>query len=99
MRCLALVALVAAFFIAPAQAQGVCGPRDNIVKRLADGHQEARYAMGLAANGSLVEVFVAPSGSWTILVTRPGGPSCVAGAGMDWTLEVTPAPTSRGQGT
>lgn len=99
MRCLALVALVAAFFIVPALAQSVCGARDKIVKRLVDSYQESRHAMGLAANGNLVEIFVAESGSWTVLITRPDGPTCVAGVGEDWTLDVIPAPMPQRQGT
>ena len=42
-------------------------------------------AIGLLGNGWLVEVFASEDGrSWTILVSRPSGISCVMGSGQDW---------------
>lgn len=77
----------AAFFVLPVQAQQVCGSRDAIVKRLADVHGENRRAAGIAANGNLIEIFAAKSGTWTVMVTQPGGITCVVAVGDHWQLD------------
>jgi len=41
--------------------------------------------MGLASNGSIVEVIASESGeTWTIIVTPPEGKSCVVASGTFW---------------
>ena len=39
---------------------------------------------GLAASGVLFELYVAPTGTWTLLATAPDGSSCLLGAGEAW---------------
>lgn len=68
----------------PAQAQEVCGDRKEIIARLENGYQEHQKGVGLSANGGVVELFVAPSGSWTLMVTNPSGISCLIAAGDGW---------------
>lgn len=62
----------------------VCGPRDRFVAHLEKKHAEYPMAMGLAASGRVVEVLGAENGSWTIIITEPGGQSCVIAAGEAW---------------
>jgi hypothetical protein len=85
---LALVFGSAALLAAPAPgaAQGrPCADRSVVVERLASGYGETRQAMGLAANNAVVEVFASPvSGTWTIVVTLPGGPTCLVASGVAW---------------
>ena len=40
--------------------------------------------MGLAANGSVLEVLASKDGTWTILITSPNGTSCVVAVGDSW---------------
>jgi len=68
----------------PAMAQAVCGERVAIVNALEAGHKEQKAAAGLSGNGGIVELFTASSGSWTLLLTLPGGPTCLLGAGEAW---------------
>jgi hypothetical protein len=65
-------------------AQMVCGERVEIVNALQSGHQEKRMAGGLSGSGGLVELFTGDSGTWTLLLTLPGGPTCLLGAGEAW---------------
>lgn len=52
---------------------------------------EQPSALGLQADGRLVEVFVADDGaSWTIVLTRPDGRSCIVAVGHHW--ESLPGP-------
>ena len=62
-----------------------CGKHTEVVKLLEGNHQERRSAMGLSANGKLIELYTSTEGGWTLLVTTPGGPTCPISAGRDWT--------------
>jgi hypothetical protein len=68
----------------PARAQSVCGERVEIVNVLEAGHEERKTAAGLSGSGGVVELFTASNGSWTLLLTLPGGPTCMMGAGEAW---------------
>jgi hypothetical protein len=68
----------------PAMAQTVCGERTKFLRHLSSGYSEAPVAMGLVSNGSILEVLASKKGSWTIIVTRPDGTSCVVAAGEAW---------------
>jgi hypothetical protein len=46
---------------------------------------------GLSVRGHLVEVFVSPKGSWTIVLSEPDGQSCFADAGDAWGTVVSAA--------
>ncbi len=62
----------------------ICGERYALLEQLEQKFSERRTAYGLTADGRLVEVFVGPSGSWTILATAPGGPTCLVSSGAGW---------------
>ena len=38
----------------------------------------------------MVELFTAETGTWTILITMPGGPTCVLGSGQSWEGQIAP---------
>ena len=83
---LTLPALVLAGFLwaFPSQAHALCGDREAVLNNLEETYSEVPVALGLASNGSMVEVVVSPSGSFTILYTMPGGLACVMAAGEGW---------------
>jgi len=78
-----LVLLAAVLATAPGNAQPTnCADRASIVEGLAQGFGEVRQGIGLSANGNIVEVFAsAETRTWTIIVTRPGGRTCLLDAG------------------
>lgn len=79
------IALVAVLFVtAPAFAQSVCGDRRQIVDALENHHQEFVDSTGTIDNGGLAELFVADGGSWTLMMTLPGGPTCLLASGENW---------------
>lgn len=82
-----LSATVAFSATAPAAAQmrGGCLPHDVAVSKLAQGYGEHRVGLGIGSAGNAVyELYVADTGTWTILVTRPNGLSCIAASGDSW---------------
>jgi len=83
---LAAVAIgLAAFLVAwPADAQLACGDRADIVRQLADKHGESQRGIGLVGPQAVMELFVSPAGTWTLLATGPQR-SCLVGVGGNWT--------------
>lgn len=71
-------------FPATAQAQMACGERKEAVASLQKDYSEAPVAIGLTANGNVVEVFTSESGTFTIIVTKPSGISCLMLSGESW---------------
>ncbi|MFQ1699294.1 hypothetical protein ACJ5NV_01730 [Loktanella agnita] len=62
-----------------------CAEHTAVVERLAANYGESRQSIGLGSDNSVVEVFAsAETGSWTITVTRPGGPTCLVAAGQSF---------------
>lgn len=84
----ALVAGAAALTVqlsaASVLAQMVCGNHADIEKRLETGYQETRTAIGLAANGGLIEIYTSEKGTFTVVLTRPNGLSCLMAVGDGW---------------
>lgn len=87
----ALVACVTALVVlavaAPVFAQTLrhCAPRDEVLHRLMSKYDETRQALGLAANGALLEVFAAADGgTWTVTMTMTNGVTCLLSSGQDY---------------
>ena len=72
------------------QEKQLCVSRAEFISRLSERYNESVHSLGLDANGTVLEVFTSPKGSWTILVTRPDGVSCVVTTGEAW-QDITPA--------
>ena len=82
---LALIAGTLAPLDAAAQQPRNCAPRAVVIERLATGYGETRQSIGLGAQGAVVEVFASiETGTWTILVTTPGGMTCLAASGQSF---------------
>lgn len=83
-----VLALSALLFISPslsANAQGIlCGTRTDIAAGLQTKFSETPVSIGLATNGSVIEVFASANGSFTVMMTAPNGRSCLIAAGQNW---------------
>lgn len=65
-----------------------CAPREALVARLTSDYAETLTARGLQNGAALIEVWTsADRGSFTILLTRPDGISCVMSTGTHWMME------------
>ena len=65
-------------------AEPLCVQRKTALKSLEKTFSEEPVSMGLASNGSVIEVLASPSGSFTIILTLPNGLSCVMASGENW---------------
>jgi len=88
-----LPALAFALLVAPAASDAIaegnesmaCGDRDKMLSHLSQNYSEKPVAMGLATNGSIVEVLSTKAGdSFTIVYTTPTGLTCLMAAGSNW---------------
>ncbi len=86
LRTLLIATFVACATIVPASAKGqqVCGDRAKIIAHLDSDYKEGRSGIGLAASGTVIELFTAKTGTWTMLQTAPDGRTCVMGTGEGW---------------
>lgn len=71
-----------------AYAQNVhCADHAAMADRLSSQYGESRQAMGLGANNMVMEIYTSPdSGTWTVTMTAPGGPTCLVAAGENFQL-------------
>ncbi|MCZ6763301.1 MAG: hypothetical protein O7C63_00035 [Alphaproteobacteria bacterium] len=84
---LLIASVVAALWSMPVRAQQQqtpCASRADFLDHLSANYKEAPVAMGLTANGGLLEVVASKDGSWTIIVTAPNGISCGVASGLSW---------------
>ncbi|WP_318608740.1 hypothetical protein [Mesorhizobium sp. BAC0120] len=82
-----LGALSCIALVGPAAAQAehpTCGPRKEVVAKLAQDFKESQQSVGVVNAQALLEVFVSGAGTWTILATGTDGNSCILSAGKDW---------------
>jgi hypothetical protein len=92
---LLLVVLTAVLPSAARATPAFCAERARIAERLETEYSEQLVGGGMQSQTGLIEVWAATTGAtWTILMTRPDGTSCVMATGTDW---VTPKPVPAGE--
>ncbi|EYD76466.1 hypothetical protein Rumeso_01887 [Rubellimicrobium mesophilum DSM 19309] len=77
-----------------AQAQSVqCTDHEAMQRMLAENWGESRQSIALDAADSMVELFAsAETGTWTLTVTQPGGPTCMIASGHAFEMVRDPLP-------
>lgn len=81
-----LVLLLASLMVAPVAAQAKnCAAREAVVAKLTKVG-EAQTGIGLAKQGSLLEIWSSPqTGTFTVVMTFTNGMSCIMSYGESWT--------------
>jgi hypothetical protein len=93
---LALCLLAASFGCQPVYAQSSpCAPWDQVVATLWENYGEAVAAEMTDRNGWALHLFAAPNtGTWTLMQTSPGGPTCIRSSGQNFDAQSeVPAPS------
>ena len=67
-----------------ASAAAPCGSHDAVAKSLTTKFKEARRVMGVVNAKAVMEIFMSPQGTWTVLVTDTTGTACIAASGDEW---------------
>lgn len=79
-----LAALSASAIAEPAAAAARCASHDDIVKVLKSKYKETRHALAVVSATAVMEIFLSPEGTWTMLVTGTNGTSCITASGEAW---------------
>jgi hypothetical protein len=61
-----------------------CANHDSMAKTLTGKFKETRRAMGVVNSTAVMEVFMSPQGTWTVVVTDTRGIACIAASGDEW---------------
>jgi hypothetical protein len=90
-RILSAAALAAALLIpglaGAQQAGAMCGSREEALASLLSKYQEKPVAFGLSQASKTLTVITASSkGTWTELVIKPDGQTCVVDSGEGWQM-------------
>jgi len=64
--------------------QRSCMPHEGADDKLRTEYGEKVLGHGVSKDGTLVEIFLAPSGTFTVIKTTPAGLSCVVDFGEGW---------------
>ena len=92
-----MMAVASLVFLPGAGLAMQCGTRDAVVDALANGYGEQFAGAGLQSETRMMEVWTsAESGTWTILMTRADGTTCIVASGTDWRM---PLPNEQIAGT
>lgn len=76
---------------AEAETRQTCAAREAVVQKLHDRFGEELRSLGLHQTDGIVEIYSSAStGTWTILMTRPDGMSCLIAAGQLWEQDAKP---------
>ncbi len=87
-RPIFLAAVLVTFFSwhQPTVAQQArCTDRDSFLRHLETEWRENPAARGVTNGGAVLELLVSENGAtWTVIMTRPSGVSCLWAAGESW---------------
>ena len=90
-RATTALCLLAATPSANAEGGQACAERSRVVQKLEEKFGETLRSLGLHRDDGVVEVYSSEeTGTWTILMTRPDGMSCLLAAGQRWEQDVHP---------
>ena len=90
MSKLALAAAFAAMAVvtfsgsAFAEGDARCAAHQKMVSLLSKKYSEAPMGIGTVNQDRVMQIFVSAKGSWTIVVTKTDGLSCIVAAGQNW---------------
>ena len=84
LKTLALATAMTLLSPVVANSQEICSDREDIVSQLTEDYNETSIGIGLATNGSVLELFVSPEKTWSVIVTTPHGITCLVTAGEHW---------------
>ncbi len=77
--------VLACVWTSAAAAQSNCADRDSVIARLEEGYGERFAGGGLQNSQRIFEIWLSEDkGTWTILMTRADGKSCIMASGTNW---------------
>ena len=84
------IMLTAVIFPNDVLPQSICNTHEIVTKHLEEKYKEAEVSSGFDGAGNYVQVFTSKTGTWTMIISKPGGPTCVMSAGTNWQITAAP---------
>ena len=82
------LAIALAMFASPAIAEPFCLPRAELIAQLDSKYQERQTVIAMESRGMMLEVYVSPGGTFTVVAVSPDMRACVVAFGTDWKMTV-----------
>jgi hypothetical protein len=97
----ALVLCVLVLIVPPASAQSICASKKDFLDALAAKYGEAEIMNGTASDGTTALMVLAnpETGTWSIMIVRPGGFICMLASGDDYQTQAYVRPKTHDRGT
>lgn len=67
-----------------AHAQVICLDRTALVDSLSARLHQRQFGYGMVSDTVIVELYTAPDGSWTVVMTDVSGRACILAIGQGW---------------
>ncbi len=87
----AVLAAAGVAFSPAASAQVICLDRASLIDSLAARLHQRQFGYGMVSDTVVVELYTAPDGSWTVVMTDVTGRACILAIGQGWQTTL-PAP-------
>lgn len=86
--CAGTVVLFFALTLHPAatlsQPEYNCASQSDLRSYLEEAYAEKLAAVGMVNEQTIMEIYVADTGTWTVVLTNPAGVSCLVLSGQGW---------------
>jgi hypothetical protein len=69
-----------------------CAKRSAIIEQFQRLFDEVRVVRAMTRDDQVVEILASPTGSWSMILTLPGGAACLIGSGLDFEVYPPPMP-------
>lgn len=70
----------------PALAEPQCMDRATLIAQLDTQYNERQTVIAMEGRGMMLEVYVSPEGSFTVVAVSPDMRACVVAFGTDWKM-------------
>jgi hypothetical protein len=67
-----------------AQVAIPCASHDVVAKSLTTKFKEVRRVLGVVNAKTVMEIFMSPQGTWTVMMTNTSGTTCIIASGENW---------------
>jgi hypothetical protein len=83
---------LAVFVGGAAAAQEMCADHKQALEYFMKSHNERPTVNAVMDSGAVLQILTSPNGAtWTMLIVRPDGKSCLIASGSDWQTKATGA--------
>jgi len=87
------LALLACLTATTANAGPTCIPRSDLIAALDTRYAERQVVTSLEDRGTVIEVYVSPRGTWTMVAVTPTDLACILATGQAWQMVAVGEPS------